>query len=272
MAGQTQKNQQKNSPLRRPGVRVGLVISLLVIICASLTLLFFAANRSLFSKNPHFILRHLDVRSSGFWSTNQGELLKRLGLKLDVSNLFDFTLSDAVGKLRAEPGIEKVSVSRTLPDTLCLEISERIPRAFIKSNNSGWVADSSSILLDAKRMPPIKGSIPIITGLRIQRRIAVGETISEIQDAMRIIMESVTRYPEMKISMINIAVPREMHIYFTYKSNKNETVAILPCDSIEEKLGAIAMFYENNPDEDAEGLTLDLRFKNMLVKQNAELE
>ena len=90
--------QQKFSVFRRPEFRVGLVVSILVVITTSTTLFIFAANRSLFSGNPHFILNHVTVNSSGYWRSNENGIMKLLKLEKGRSNLFALSLADLVRK------------------------------------------------------------------------------------------------------------------------------------------------------------------------------
>lgn len=270
-ASKNQKVEQKQALTKSPGFRVGLVISALVLILTSATILVLTVNRSLFSKNPHFTIQHVTVSNSTFWRSRVDDLMTLLDIKIGQTNLFQFELADIVRKLQKEPGIERAYAARVLPDTLKLEISERIPRAYIRSSSSGWVVDSNSILMEAVRTAPAKGALPVITGLRLKKPVPAGSPIPEISEAMKVIMEAITKYPDIKINTINLGIPEEMHIYFNHKNYEDELLAYFPAKYSDDKLVALNIFFTMHPGEDLVGKYLDLRFKDMVIQSTLKL-
>ncbi len=262
--------QQKVPVFKRPEFRVGLVVSILAVITTSTTLFIFAANRSLFSGNPHFVLTRVMVNSSGYWRSNENEIMKLLKLEKGRSNLFALNLSDLVRKLDNEPNIEKATVARILPDTLQIEINERIPRAFLYGPKSGWVVDSDAILMESAKTLPSKGMMPVITGIRLKKTDAPGTVIPELKESLRIIMLSLTKYTDIKVNTINLGIPGEIHVYFNYKNGIDAIPAYFPAKDVDEKLKSLNLYFMNNSASELKGRILDLRFKDMLISAAAE--
>ncbi|MEM4248212.1 MAG: hypothetical protein QXH80_03010, partial [Candidatus Nanoarchaeia archaeon] len=109
------------------------------------------------------------------------------------------------------------------------------------------------------------------TGLRLSKPIPAGSPIPEIGEAMKVIMQAVTRYPDIKINTINLGVPDEMRIYFNHKNYEDELLAYFPAKYSDDKLEALNIFFTMHPGEDLVGKYLDLRFKNMLIQSTLKL-
>jgi cell division septal protein FtsQ len=127
----------------------------------------------LFSKNERFIMRNLDVK------VQQGAivtpaLVREWARLREGENLFDFNIAKIRNDLlRWSPNVKSVQITRRLPDTLALEVSERIPLARMASERH-LVVDDEGVLFGVpsrgKRLPVIAGydGPPLRRGRRVQ--------------------------------------------------------------------------------------------------------
>jgi cell division septal protein FtsQ len=259
-----QEKQQKKVMMKRPEIRVGLVVSLMMVFLVSVTVLFWMAQRSLFSKNPHFILKRVVVKSSGYWNARDNDVSQILGLEKGRTNLFSLKLGELRDKLREQASIERVSVARVLPSTVEVKISERIPRAYLYSADSGWIVDQSGVVMDSKTAVNIKGVLPVITGLRIAD-IHAGLELPEIKPALDIILCSLQDYPDLKVTSVSLGIRDEIHLFLRYKSYIKTFFVLMPRKKFDEKMAALNMIVKKNCSSDTPGATIDLRFENQGV-------
>lgn len=150
-------------------VRRGLVILLLV--AAALALLFgiFAGIKytgSLFlSRNPKFELKNINITSDGRLSSEF--FCERAGLHPGL-NLFSIDLDMLRKKFEEVPLVESVTIFRQLPDTLTVNITERVPVAQVR-----WNPRALPFLLDRYGvvLPMTKSgqALPLIEGLKLEK-------------------------------------------------------------------------------------------------------
>ena len=117
--------KRKTNITKKPGFRLGMIASGIMIILALIVLSLWFTSKSLFDRNDHFILRNVIVRSGGWWKSRSGEVSSVLKIKPGETNLFSLDLANMRKVLEAEPSISKVSISRFLPDTLAVDIERR---------------------------------------------------------------------------------------------------------------------------------------------------
>ncbi|HBC86745.1 MAG TPA: hypothetical protein DCZ94_07320 [Lentisphaeria bacterium] len=262
----------KNNILKKPGMRIGLVISTLMIIVACVILSFWLAQRSLFSRNAHFMLRHIDVRSSGWWNGKDYEMSKTLGIKTGSANLFGIDLQNACKILAAHPSVEKVSMSRILPDTLQINIVERIPRAFLYNSNSPLLVDSNGFVMDSRSCVNMRKNLPVITGFKADARPMPGDEMPHLRQPLELIMLVVKKYPEIKILRINLSVPREIQMSFMSPSSDIPLNAIMPRAKLEEKLSVLGEALKQRQLTRNPATTIDLRFEGQVVLKPPEID
>ncbi len=90
----------------------------------------------LFASNPDFILRHLDIRTDSGGILTPELMREYLGIA-EGDNLFQTNIV----RLRSEllhrvPNLRDVEITRILPDTLRVEVRERVPLALIQFSRS----------------------------------------------------------------------------------------------------------------------------------------
>jgi cell division protein FtsQ len=137
---------------------------------------------------------HVDVRGERFLS--QGEIVQLLGPALG-ENILGLDLDELKAKLRASPWVADAIVKRTLPDTLRVEVRERVPLALAAVDRL-YLMDGDGTLIDIYGPRTASFDLPIVRGLpgadgdarrdRAQRAGALlrdlGELASEISEVL----------------------------------------------------------------------------------------
>ena len=200
--------------------KVGVIISAFLIVVACIVLGFWFTTRALFSKNPHFVLKYVAVESTGWWQSKSADIIEILKLKINESNIFEANLLELRKKLEKEPSIEKVSISRILPDTLRFSISERIPRAYLDSRKSLLVVDSSGMVMLRNSCLNINPKLPVIADYETKVEIKPGMMMPQLKPAMELIMLTHTDYPEFRIFVVSMKNTDELEFILFYEDDK----------------------------------------------------
>jgi len=144
--------------------KAGALILMTLAIAASVWLAiagFGKMNKWLFSENDRFIVRHLEISTTGRLSEAHIKEFGSIGLG---ANLFDIDIGSIRGKLEDGPLIKNAEVQRKLPGTLVIRVNERIPLARIAHGKSMFYfsVDRDGHILGLAG--PVLSTMPIITG------------------------------------------------------------------------------------------------------------
>ncbi len=184
----------------------------------------FGAGKILFNDNPRFLLRHIELKSSGYWQGKDKELAKRIELT-PGTNLYALKLPDLRTRLLKIPGIESCEITRELPDTLRIRIIERIPRAILAGPNALWVVDENTVVIP--RYESTAGdSLPKIF-LYNNGQPRPGTTLETTRPALELIMETIRNYPDINILGVDLRKPSKIEFYMYFRNLKSCKV-ILP--------------------------------------------
>lgn len=207
-------------------VRVWIGLTVVLVLTISSALFLWLATRGLFSKNHRFTLRNVEVKSSGWWKGKERNVAEILRLRPGESNLFAFKLSDLKKSLEAEPSVEKASVVRVLPDTLSIEITERIPRAFLYSPKSVWVVDGTGVVMARDTCVNLDGGLPVILGFQSAEQPRAGMQLKEVQPALDVINMTLTDYRTVRVAAVNLARYDQTVFVMYYKGNFDDAYRV----------------------------------------------
>lgn len=130
---------------------IGVMLALVVAI-----ILLMVAMKAMFAGNDRFKLKRIDIVMGNNGMLTPEEIKKRLGLIEGQANLFGFNLSRSRKRLLFEtPNLKSVIITRILPDTLKVNVLERVPIALIWVGSSVWlgVDDECCIfVVDSQRL------------------------------------------------------------------------------------------------------------------------
>jgi hypothetical protein len=231
---------KKGKILRNPYIRISIVAITLAVIVSAIVFFVILAQRTLFKENPHFVLQHVVVQSSGYWNNRSGEISKILDLRKGIDNLFELNIASLKKELirRREYSIENVEIYKMIPDTLTFRITERIPRALLYNKKSELLVDGNAVIINKAFCVDIDSELPIITGFKIRginasqslgkEKIPYGRVLYQIKPALSFISLVNTNYPEFNIKLINLYNDNELDIFMPGPLNKKIIRVKLP--------------------------------------------
>lgn len=261
--------RKKKSAIEIPDIRtkrrralIGLTIALLLLASAVAVCLWL--HHVMFRSNPRLVFRELHVSSSGYWNQRDEELIRTLGLKRN-SNIFDLDLGKLRRQLRSVPSIADARVQRILPDTLMVEVSERMPRAIINYPRSRWVIDEEAVVMERTRSMANSIVLPTITGVA-HTRLKGGDRLPELQPALDVINAVVRSYPDMEILMVSVSNSEQLDFYIRYRNGKTYRV-LMPAKNrgVEYMLNALQSAIIQAYQKGEERTTINLSFDGLAV-------
>jgi cell division protein FtsQ len=149
--------------------RRGLVVLLLVGLAVSLLAGIFIglkyAGSLFFSRNPKFELQVINITSDGRLLPEQ--LREYAGLQTGT-NLFSIDFDRLRRTLEEVPLVESVTIERKLPDTLNINVIERVAMAQIRWNPRAlpFLVDRYGVILPMTRSGQ---SLPLVEGLKLEK-------------------------------------------------------------------------------------------------------
>lgn len=153
-------------------------LAAVVILVIGVMLSWSGVKRVFLLRNPHFLLKNIDVAVQGQMRT--AEILERLRamkVRAGESNLFELDLARIRKDLCKYVLISNANLWVQLPGTLHVEIRERIPVAKFMGQG-GRLVDAEGWLLPA-RFDSKPEALPILIGARGNRSLATGSKVND---------------------------------------------------------------------------------------------
>ncbi len=154
-------------------------------------------------QNPQYNISNLDVETDGV--LNPADILEAADLHKGA-NIFHVDLAKAQARVASIPQVEKVLVSRQLPNRVAIQVSERKPVAWIAppsnsvardalvTSNLAWLVDVNGVLMRPKKLNPQDRFLPIIRNYTenpfVEGKEAGGEELKASLDLLRAQQES----------------------------------------------------------------------------------
>ncbi|MCP4180664.1 MAG: FtsQ-type POTRA domain-containing protein, partial [bacterium] len=223
------KKKKKIYLFKNSYFRIAFVFLILIIIISAISFGLYCFSKVLFSKNPHFTISKVLVKGTSYWNNRSDKVSRILNLKIGKTNLYDLNLRVLKNKLETMKGfgIESVEISRELPNTVLINITERIPRAIIYNKKSDLVVDQSGTLMNSKYSADITGDLPVITGFRLKKidnKYPYGKVIKKIKPALLFISLINTDFINFDIKIINLYSNNELIVFMPGPNNKTVKV------------------------------------------------
>lgn len=210
------------------------VITVLIIICLALIAVGFASigvSRALFTKNNRLVLRRIELK--GMSPEREKSMIKYLKLNLYEDNLFSIDIADIRKKIEKISYIKSASVYRVLPDTIKINIVQRVPLAYLFKYSSKWVIDEDSIVLKRGYCMKVKYSLPVIKGFKCQT-IKAGQLMPGLAQAIKLIKLTTYEFQKFKISSVSLDDPQK--ITFIMIKKRRAYKVLIPRDKIKDNL------------------------------------
>ena len=233
----------------------------LLIICCFVLVLGFACwgiYLVLFTGNERFILRQVEL--TGLDPDRAGAMTRYLKITPNKDNLFNINLADVRRKVEKISYIKDARISRILPDTLKIAVTQRVPLAYLLKYNSLWVIDEDSIVMNRKYCMKLKYSLPVITGIK-RRKFNVGEKLAGLKQAIELIKFTTYDFQNFKVCSIDIADERKL-VFVMIKKRSAYKVLILR-KNMKDMLCVLRDALRNKRGEHK--ATIDLTYNNLVI-------
>ncbi len=140
--------------------RARIVSSLTVLAIALVVLLGFGirwVSGALFWNNGRYEIKHLVIR--GGRAIKEARIREYTGIS-EGTNLFAVNISDVRKELRTVPNIRDIEIARILPDTMVINVSERMPMARVGFRGAYPVDEDGYVFVPRRKMQ----GLPFILG------------------------------------------------------------------------------------------------------------
>lgn len=214
-----------------------------------------AVGAKLFAQNSRFEIHRFDLHSTG--RLTPAHLLAYAGLQ-EGQNLFAVSMDAVRAKLEKQPLISRAEVQRRLPDTLIVNVEERIALARITP------AGSMQLPIDREghlMSPPAAAHLPVITGIA-ERGLSPGGVIRDAStvDALKLLdLQDTTHLAEaVPIASVDVSDPTQIMVTL-----RNGGRASFGRDHLDRRLNRLAEMIRHGDESDQ-----DLVFADLTVDRN----
>ncbi len=230
----------------------------LIIIISILFGLFLKETKSVLASNPQFIIKDIILENTNIISK---DILNDI-LKLENNKgLFNISTKEIVKILKKDPDVESAAVEKILPTTLKITINERVPYFGLDVGGRKYFIDKNGIVLLRDR---ISGSIPIITGLKIDRLVP-GEScmVPELGKILNILRTGDNLGCGRFIEILRLDVENED---FASIYTRERIKIKLKLDNISDRLNKLMIILNDVQRKGKPIKTVDLRFNDAYVE------
>ena len=170
--------------------------------------------------SPIFYIKDIKVLNNSQISTDT--IISLSELKYD-ENIFKFYSKNVADKIKENPYVESVKVHRKIPNTVEIEIEERVAKysvdymgKYAYINNQGYLLEISE---DSKQLPIILGVSTeeenIVPGNRLNN-----DDLSKLEDVIKIMNSAKENNLDTKVTTIDISNKSEYSIYLEEEKKK----------------------------------------------------
>jgi len=252
------KSKAANSKEKQKFIRI---ITVLLIICLSLVAVGFAClgiTQALFTKNDRLILRR--IKLEGMSPKRTKAMLKYLELDLNEDNIFTVDIAEIRKKIEKISYIKSASVYRILPDTLKINITQRVPLAYLFKHGSKWVIDEDAVVMNRKYCMKVKYSLPVVKGFKFHT-LKPGVKLTDLAKAIKLIKLATYEFQKFKISSVSLKDTKKI-IFIMIKKRRAYKV-IMPKEDIKDAFHKL--HYALNQKQGKYQSTIDLTYANQVI-------
>lgn len=211
---------------------------------------------ALFQKNGRFEIRHLALHSSGRLTP---EHLRHYASLSEGLNLFSVDLAEVRRKLEEVPLIGRAEIQRRLPDTLVVNVTERVALARVQQlGQPALPVDREGHLMS----PPASPVLPLVTGIA-ERGLAPGGVIRQpgARDALLLLdlHDNARLAGTVQIASVDASDPTQLIL--TLQTGGK---VLMARDQLERRLGVLAAMIREG-DRSGRG---DLIWADLTVDRN----
>ena len=258
---------QEQKKFRRGTILLIVFVILLVVLAVAGWFL----NKHMFSQNKRLTLQVVEISSSGFWDKNPENcnlLIRKLGLNISQDNITALDLEKLRRDLLSLPNVADGQLSVKYPDTLVINIKERVPRAFLgTANNSTLVVDEQAVVMDARQCFGVHPKMPVIMLHRDElNKAKPGGELPSVKEALSLIL-AVQEHPRFSISTVSVFQQGKLTATLSYRRNNSDLryYVTLPVGNYDKLLDITGSAIEKALRQNNTLKTLDVTFDGMVV-------
>lgn len=218
----------------------------------------------LFLLSSFFNIKEIVVENNELVSTD--EIVSLIQIK--DKNIFSINNKILNKKLKENAYIENVSIKRSLPNKIILNIEERkikymvqLGEAYIYINNQGYILDKSS---EKKDVPILVGIVTDASKLQVGNRLDVSD-LTKIDIANRIVECSANNGILPLISKIDISNSKN---YTLYLESERKTVYLGDCSNLNTRILYVNAILEQESGIEGEiFVNVDLNTQNVYFRE-----
>ena len=253
-------------------VRIWAAVIAVLLFLAGTVLLVWLLSSRMVTENPRFVLNRVLVQShkGGFWHQRKDLVCEILRIREGESNLFQLDPGEMRKRLlEREPSIQSVRVIRELPDTLNIEITERIPIARLSDarlnpKSSNLVIDAHAILMDKSRCMNLVASLPIIVASDQDLKYPPGASVNKFRPIVKLINLTRTSFPDLRVGTILLAEKKYLKCTIYYKNDPQYYIVTLPPKDLAHYLNVLTNTLDQLRREKKSYRNIDLRFNKQV--------
>lgn len=210
-----------------------------------------------FLDNEFFAIRHLDITTDGSLSA---ERIREYAGVSEGMNLFRIHPEEVREQLLTVAVVENAQVGRRFPDTLVIELSERVAVARLGRPGSGTplATDATGHVLGPSS---VRATLPVVTGIR-DKALRPGDVIADpmMGEALRIL--EICSHPALRKEFMVVGVNVSSEDWMTVDLDSGEQV-LLSRENVLQKLERLPLMRDA-----ARRRGLDLAVYDMTANEN----
>ncbi|HRR06231.1 MAG TPA: FtsQ-type POTRA domain-containing protein [Victivallales bacterium] len=217
------------------------------------------------SENPHFIIRKILIKGSVLLKARESQVFQYGMIKPNQTNLFALNLKELRKKISSLPIVESATISRKLPDTVIITISERIPRVGFNYHGRRWYADENGVVFSAASYGQIRRDLPLVVGFSAPDVITEGEYVEKLIFPAKLSAIANRYYPEFIIQRIDLSYKTHIVLKLHPLDSYDYYTVIFPKEKAFEKFALFKWAYLKSLAENTGKRIFDLRFEGQVV-------
>ena len=223
----TPKQTEPMSAEKKLLLKIALVFVIIGLLLCAVIFGSISLYKAICTENSNYILRHVAVQSNGYWNGQNKLISAFLKLNLLKDNIFKLDTKKLQREALRIPGVKHCEVRRILPDTIHINIIERLPRAKIAGYPAYLVDEQGIIILKKYSMTANQNNLVLLTGISKNRKFEVNQQAKEFFNAMQIQLITLRYYSDIEIIAIDISDKEFLKLYVRYAKGKLRQ-AIMP--------------------------------------------
>lgn len=168
--------------------------------------------RSFFLHDSRFVIASSsEIQTTGNTHLTRAQLLSVFGEDVE-RNIFNIPLAQRRAELESLPWVQHATVMRLLPNHIRIDVTERVPVAFVRQGTQIGMVDANGVLLniplDAPGDPHY--SFPVVTGIGIADPLSTRAARMKIFTAFTSDLDSSGAHISDKLSEVDLSNPEDV--------------------------------------------------------------